>query len=329
MKCTEAKKYLQGIIDGNVMDDKDVISHIGSCADCTKEYKAIKALKNALSFNEKTEIPADFNERVWKKINRPSPSIPGRIFGARPTVSFVFKTAAAFAAIIFMVVMFRNSFVKNETVASVSPQAQVKTVVAKTVKHIRKPAGAEPNVNKATAPAAEVAVNSVPVNKSGEFRSIDTDTGKISSPGKGPATAPKIFSMKFNKANAAPQAAKNAPVSSGVTEAGISKNTGETLKKEEELSGPVEIRNNVFNPAQGGKITLKYQVKTASPVIVQVYNKKGESIKSIFKGTRQPGIYEVSWDGTNDSGSMIAADMYIVYIKTDMAERRIKAAVVK
>src|ERR1035437_507316 len=135
--------------------------------------------------------------------------------------------------------------------------------------------------------------------------------------------------MKFNKANAEPQTAKNAPVSSGVTEAGISKNTGETFKKEEVLSGPVEIRNNVFNPAQGGKMTLKYQVKTESPVIVQVYNKKGESIKSIFKGRRQPGIYEVSWDGTNDSGSMIAADMYIVYIKTDMIERRIKAAVVK
>src|ERR1035437_968779 len=233
MKCAEAKKYLQGILDGNAMDDKDVISHIGSCADCAKEYKAIKALKNALSFKEKTEIPADFNVGVWEKINRPSPSILDRIFGARPTVSFIFKTAAAFAAIIFMVVIARNSFVKNETVASVSPQAQVKTVVAKTAKHIRKPAGAEPNGNKGTAPASEVAVNSVPVNKSGEIRSIDAETGGISSPGKGPATAPQIFSMKFNKANAEPQTAKNAPVSSGVTEAGVSKNTGETFKKEE------------------------------------------------------------------------------------------------
>ena len=320
MKCRDVKKQINEILDGKITGDKVVISHIHTCAVCAKEYKAVKALKTALALNEKVQIPADFNAGVWKKIGKPSPSLLDRVFGSRPNTAFVFKTAAAMAAVVFMIVMAKNTFVKNESVAAVSPQAQVKTVVAKVIKKVS-PAKALPCPEEKPAVPVEVAINNVPE----ENKAVNQPEEAEPKSGRGPAAAENNVLAKTDVTKGAPAVLKETRPDSGMSAAAISKNP-EAVKV---LNGEVEIRHNVFNPAQGGKMSLKYEVKTLSQVIVQVYNKKGEPIKSIFKGTRQPGIYEDTWDGTCDSGMQAPAEVYIVYIKTDMVEKRIKAAVVK
>lgn len=327
MKCNETKKLMQEILDGKNADDKDVISHIGSCSNCAEEYKAIKTLKNILSFKEETVIPADFNARVWKKIGQPKPSLIDRIFGIRPSVSFAFKTAAAFAAVVFMVIMAKNSFINNETAVVASPKAQVKTVVAKIEKSVRKATGAKPCLKKETEAPAEVAIISVPENKN----EVIKENESMSSPGKGPVIAANNITINLN-AKEAPQAVKNEQPAGAVSAAGISKAPAAptvTITKEEHIDGPVEIRNNVFNPAQGKKMAIKYRVGAASLVTIQVYNKKGEPIKTIVRELKQPGIYDCVWDGTTDSNIQAPAEVYIVYIKTDLTEKRVKAALVK
>lgn len=328
MKCQDVKKQINEILDGKILDDKAVISHIQTCAACAKEYKAVKALKTALVFNEKAEIPADFNAGVWKKIGKPSPSLLDRVFGLRPNTAFVFKTAAAMAAIVFMVVMAKNTFIKNESVAALSPQAQVKTVVAKVVKKVS-PAKALPCPEEKQAAPVEAAINNVPENIAAANKAVNKPEEGEPSTGRGPDAVADKAVIKTDKTKGAPAVLKETQPDSGMSAASISKNPEAGNTKEEVLNGTVEIRHNVFNPAQGGKMSLKYQVKTLSQVIVQVYNKKGEPIRTVFKGSRQPGIYEDTWDGTCDNGRQAPAEVYIIYIKTDLVEKRIKAAVVK
>ena len=327
MDCKETKKRLEEMMEKDMKGDKEFASHMGSCPECAEEYRIIKSIKQALSFKEETVIPADFNARVWKKIGEPSPSLLDRIFGFRPNAAFALKTAAAFAALVFMVIMAKNSFVKNDTFAAVSPQAQVKTVVAKITRHYKKPASVSPEAKKEDLAPQEVAINNVPENKAPENSAVNPGSS-ISSPGKGPVTAENRISFEFNRKEA-PIAVKNEPVSSGVSIAGISKLTATAKPAQETISSPVEVRNNVFNPALGGKLTLRYEVKNAGQVTIQVYNKKGEPIRTIVRAERQSSIYEASWDGTFDNGAGAPAGMYIVYIKTDITEQKIKAALIK
>ena len=69
--------------------------------------------------------------------------------------------------------------------------------------------------------------------------------------------------------------------------------------------------------------------KKTNLVVIKVFNKKGENVKIIFNGSKVPGIYQDKWDGTDDAGTIVAAGMYIVYVKTDLTEKKIETAVVK
>lgn len=329
MKCDDVKKLIQETFDKNIINDKDVILHIKSCPVCSAEYKAITEVKNALRFNETVKIPGDFNAGVWKKIGQPKQSVFEKVFGVRPNITFVFKAAVVMAAVVFMVVVAKNSFVKNEMTAAVNLPQKVKTTSVELAKNIKKAPHEILNVKKQTElPEIAAIIDKVPEKKAVVGENTIKENEGVVSPGKGPVTASHKITIDLNKKEQ-PQTIKNLQPDSGMSVAAISKNPGETLKKDEFLNNPLEIRNNVFNPAQGGKMTLKYQIKTETQAVVQVYNKKGELIKTIFKGIRQPGIYEETWNGTCDSGLQAPAEIYIVYIKTDLLEKKIKAALVK
>ena len=103
----------------------------------------------------------------------------------------------------------------------------------------------------------------------------------------------------------------------------------QTSPKENFKGGDVEIMSNVFNPLHGGSMKIRYIVRDGSDVSLIVYSRNGEAVRTLFKGFRQPGEYEQAWNGTDDSGAVLGADIYFVYIKTDLVEKKIKAAIVK
>lgn len=65
---------------------------------------------------------------------------------------------------------------------------------------------------------------------------------------------------------------------------------------------------NPFNPVT----TIKYQVPEANTNIrIDVYNIRGQLIKTLVNNSQQPGEYEVTWNGTNSHGNMVASGLYI------------------
>ena len=57
--------------------------------------------------------------------------------------------------------------------------------------------------------------------------------------------------------------------------------------------------------------TINYSVSETGQVDVTIYDVLGKRIRSLASGYHQPGIYEVSWDGTDNSGSPVPGGMYI------------------
>ena len=68
---------------------------------------------------------------------------------------------------------------------------------------------------------------------------------------------------------------------------------------------------NPFNP----DTWLPYQLTEDSPVVIRIYDIKGQIVRTISLGTKQAGVYVTKdkatyWDGRNNEGSKVASGIY-------------------
>ena len=67
---------------------------------------------------------------------------------------------------------------------------------------------------------------------------------------------------------------------------------------------------NPFNPST----TIEYSVAEMSDVNISVYDASGRLVKNLVSSQHVPENYQVSWNGTNESGTSVAAGMYFYKI---------------
>ncbi|PKN80915.1 MAG: hypothetical protein CVU48_00400 [Candidatus Cloacimonetes bacterium HGW-Cloacimonetes-1] len=63
---------------------------------------------------------------------------------------------------------------------------------------------------------------------------------------------------------------------------------------------------NPFNP----QTNLRYSLKEAGNVTIDVFNVKGQIIRSFTKNHATPGYFSVTWDGKDNSGSSVSSGVY-------------------
>jgi flagellar hook assembly protein FlgD len=70
---------------------------------------------------------------------------------------------------------------------------------------------------------------------------------------------------------------------------------------------------------------IAYQVFTASPVRLVVYDAQGRSVRRLVDGTVQlPGAYSVPWDGRDDGGRALAAGVYFFRLESRNESRTLR-----
>ena len=63
---------------------------------------------------------------------------------------------------------------------------------------------------------------------------------------------------------------------------------------------------NPFNPIT----SIGYQLQSASPVAVTIYDLMGNVVNDLFSGTEVPGYKSINWDATNNNGDLVSSGMY-------------------
>jgi len=63
---------------------------------------------------------------------------------------------------------------------------------------------------------------------------------------------------------------------------------------------------NPFNPTT----SIGYQLQSASPVAVTIYDIMGNVVNDLFSGTESPGYKSINWDATNNNGDLVSSGMY-------------------
>lgn len=78
---------------------------------------------------------------------------------------------------------------------------------------------------------------------------------------------------------------------------------------------------NPFNP----DTTIHYELSRASSVTLEVFNSRGQKIRSLEQASRPAGSYSVIWDGRTDAGQSCASGIYRLVLLRDKkrSERRV------
>ncbi|MCB2230395.1 T9SS type A sorting domain-containing protein [bacterium] len=81
-------------------------------------------------------------------------------------------------------------------------------------------------------------------------------------------------------------------------------------RPEGELPGSFTVRQNYPNPFNPSTV-IEFSLSAAADVEVTVYNTLGQSVRTLIKQVLGAGDYQVSWDGTTDSGEPAASGVYL------------------
>ena len=82
---------------------------------------------------------------------------------------------------------------------------------------------------------------------------------------------------------------------------------------------------NPFNPIT----TINYSLKENSKVSINIYNIKGQKVKTLVNETFESGNHTVIWKGTNDNGKSVSSGIYFYKMKTDNHEETKKMILMK
>jgi|GEM_PF-1356358 len=64
---------------------------------------------------------------------------------------------------------------------------------------------------------------------------------------------------------------------------------------------------NPFNPST----TIRYQIKEAGDVRIEIYNTRGQKLRSFNNAKAKAGYYQVTWDGKDANGKELSSGVYI------------------
>jgi hypothetical protein len=82
---------------------------------------------------------------------------------------------------------------------------------------------------------------------------------------------------------------------------------------------------NPFNP----NTVISYSISKPATVTLEIYNSKGQKIRSFINNHNSAGIYRMNWDGKDDTGKTVSSGVYIYRMKTDNFQQSKKMLLTK
>ena len=97
--------------------------------------------------------------------------------------------------------------------------------------------------------------------------------------------------------------------------------------QENHIPESFDLKQNYPNPFNPSTI-IEYQLPRQSEVSLSVFNMMGQKVRTLMEGVQPAGLYQVTWDGTNETGNPVSAGIYIYRIKTALESKVRKMALI-
>lgn len=86
---------------------------------------------------------------------------------------------------------------------------------------------------------------------------------------------------------------------------------------------------NPFNPSTRIKFEVPGADGQLQNVRLFVYNTLGQPVRKLVNGTMTKGVYELEWDGKNDTGAQVPAGVYFLHLKTSLRSKTRKMYLIR
>ena len=106
----------------------------------------------------------------------------------------------------------------------------------------------------------------------------------------------------------------------------------EQVSVQNSFSNPIpneyQLEQNFPNPFNA-KTTIRYQLKKAAHVNVEIYDILGQKVRTLIDQNQPAGYYTILWDGANEQGQTLASGIYIFRLKSHSFTKSRKLVIVK
>ncbi len=300
MKCEKIKELINLEIDG-MLDEglkTGLLEHLKACSDCARVYNEFKLMAGAVRSIEFIE-PAYLESKINAAVIQSQKSLTRPVFAKKliPAMGLSFMTVIAAA---FFIIYNDKGQKNNIQTASVISSAEPKILA--NVPDVKKSA-----VNKNA--AAEI-------KKETESNNIINEETKGFVKYEAPVYENRMVkaSVLKQEQSAAAKVAENTdeskPVFSAAKDEGTPTPGTGILDREKAV-----IANNVINPNTGMAATIKFKVEETSRVKITVYDKAVRVVAVLLDTEKQPGVYEVPWNGKTDGNVIVRDGVYFVTIQ--------------
>ncbi len=97
---------------------------------------------------------------------------------------------------------------------------------------------------------------------------------------------------------------------------------------QEAIPRQFRLEQNYPNPFNG-RTTLRYQLPSRAPVTISIYDILGREVRTLLCQVQGPGVFELPWDGKNNSGNDVNSGVCFVRLTSGGFTRTIKTIIVK
>ncbi|PKN72706.1 MAG: hypothetical protein CVU50_06100 [Candidatus Cloacimonetes bacterium HGW-Cloacimonetes-3] len=106
----------------------------------------------------------------------------------------------------------------------------------------------------------------------------------------------------------------------GPVQVSYNTNLGHTTPPVPIVNGISNLYPNPFNPV----LHIEYGIKAASDVRLEIYNLRGQVVRSINQGLVQPGTKRIQWDGKSNDGQNCSSGLYTIrlFVGKDVFTRK-------
>ena len=91
----------------------------------------------------------------------------------------------------------------------------------------------------------------------------------------------------------------------------------QTIKDAKDFPVPLKfgVSNypNPFNPTT----TIEYSLPSETNVELDIFNIKGQKVKTLAQGGHKAGVHSVTWNGNNSFGKQVSSGIYFYRLKTN------------
>ncbi len=105
----------------------------------------------------------------------------------------------------------------------------------------------------------------------------------------------------------------------------ISRDKGDNVPDAEYTDMISAVYPNPFNP----ETNIDFSIKTTGNVTLEVYNLKGQRVKTLVDDSVEAGDHSVIWHGDTDSGNSAATGVYFIKLRTNEYQQTKKVMMIK